>query len=81
MKSIVFSHQASKWLSENYLNFPERDELFQQLHFSLEFIFRTSKESFHQYPLKIDHLRIIFELEADCQQILIVRIYASGECC
>jgi len=72
--------QADDWFSEHDLSFRERDNLIEYLHVSLEHISRTSQTNFQLFPLKIDCLLLILELEIDSTTILVEEIRSFGEC-
>ncbi len=80
MKSLISSIQADYRLSEICLSFQERDQLFEQVYASFEYIFRTSSEKFQQIPLKIDALQIVLDLEIDSTTILISKVRIFNEC-
>lgn len=80
MRTLIFSLQADDWFSEHNLSFRERDNLIEQLHASLVYISRTSQTNFQLFPLNIDCLHLILELEINSTTILVVEIRSFGEC-
>jgi hypothetical protein len=81
MKSLIFSHQAEAKLSESLLSFQERDALIEQLHLQFEFISRTVCQKHNQFPLKIDSLSLVLDMEVCPEAIVIVQIQVLDECC
>jgi hypothetical protein len=81
MKSLVLSHQASNGLSENFLSFRERDDLFEQLHSSLESFSYTNIAKTEQIALKIDALKIVLDIEIHPTIILILQVHVLDEWC
>ncbi len=80
MKSIILSQQGQNWLSEHGLSPQNWDVLMIEQHATFLLISRNSQR-FQQFPLKIDFLQVILELEYDPVAILIQEIHGYDESC
>jgi hypothetical protein len=81
MKTIVFSLDAESGLSECQLGFRERDELFEQLHSSIEFISRTNFTEHRQFSINIDAMLIVLDLEISSTTILVAQVHTFFQRC